>query len=63
MGFRWTIEELNDASPATMLNSLRNERVADLNPYAPLARKLKALQSRLHAEANGINAILAPEEV
>jgi hypothetical protein len=47
MKFRWTIEELNTKSDVDMLKGLLNERMGDLNPYAPLYKRLASLHKKL----------------
>lgn len=43
MRFRYTIKELDEFSNKRMIKALITERLADLNPYAPLARRLTDL--------------------
>lgn len=47
MRFRWTIKKLQEASDAYVLRALVAERQSDLNPYAPLAARLRELYKKL----------------
>lgn len=47
MKFRWTMKELDEASDTFVLRSLVSERLADLNPYTPLAKRLRKVSARL----------------
>ncbi len=47
MKFRWTINELEEESDEWILRGLLAERLSDLNPYAPLAKRLKTIYSKL----------------
>lgn len=45
--FRWTYDELEEISDKDFIRAILNERLSDLNPYSPLARKIKQVHSRL----------------
>ena len=45
--FRWTIKDIKEMSDEEILRGLINERISDLNPYAPLFRKLTAIRTEL----------------
>jgi hypothetical protein len=47
MKHRWTMKELDEATDNQILLTLVNERLNDLNPYAPLAVRLKKVRARL----------------
>ena len=52
MRFRWTIQELREASDAFILRGLVAERKSELNPYGPLATRLQEIYANLDAEIN-----------
>jgi len=43
MKFRWTIKELKESSDNTIVRALIAERKDGLNPYAPLAQRLRKI--------------------
>lgn len=45
MNFRWTMKELAETSSKQLLTQLINERMTNLNPYAPLAKRLNKLSA------------------
>ena len=51
MKFNWTIKELTESSDDEILYGLVVERRSELNPYAPLSKRLgeisEALQERI----------------
>lgn len=47
MKFRWTIKELEENSDYEMLRGLVVERMSNLNPYAPLYKRLANLHKKL----------------
>lgn len=47
MKFRFTIKELEEWSDLRILTTLLNERLSDLNPYAPLATRLKQILAKI----------------
>jgi hypothetical protein len=47
MKFRWSRKELRESSDARILRGLIAERVSTLNPYAPLAVRLKTIYEKL----------------
>ena len=47
MKHRFTIKELDTWSDTEILTTLINERVYELNPYAPLASRLSSVRSNL----------------
>lgn len=40
---RWTIKELAEMSDTQVIQGILNERLSGLNPYAPLASRLKGI--------------------
>lgn len=50
MRFRWSRQKLEDARDDWVLRSLVNERLNDLNPYGPFAKRLKEIRDRLNAK-------------
>ena len=51
MHYRWTIKELETWNDEAILLRLCYERRAGLNPYAPLAKRLKAIEERLERKS------------
>ena len=47
MKFRWPQDQLDSFSDKRFLIAILNERLSDLNQYAPLARRLKAVRGKL----------------
>ena len=47
MKFRWTQKELDQSSDAKIIRGLVAERLSDLNPYAPLAKRLQKIYADL----------------
>ena len=47
MRFRWTIEELETNSDLEIVKGILTERLSDLNPYTPLAKRLMAIRSKI----------------
>lgn len=47
MKFRWTQKELDQSSDAKILRGLVAERLSDLNPYTPLAKRLQKIYADL----------------
>jgi len=47
MKFRWKMKQLETMTDAQVLRGLVAERQSDLNPYAPLARRLQAIYNNL----------------
>lgn len=45
--FRWTLDECQTKTDYEMLLGIVNERLSDLNPYSPLAKRLKLLAKKL----------------
>lgn len=41
MKFRWTIEMMEEMDDVSFAIAILNERLSELNPYAPLAQKIK----------------------
>ena len=50
MKFRWTIQELARGTDAWILRGIVLERRSELNPQAPLYRRLTALYEKLDAQ-------------
>ena len=50
MRYRWTIQELEEFSDARILRGLVDERFSTLNPYAPLAQRLKKIAATLNKQ-------------
>jgi len=63
MRFRWTIKDLQELPPSRIIRGILNERISELNSYAPLSRKLRDLETQIEREANRVDALLAPKEV
>lgn len=47
MRFRWTIKQMQTLSDNEILRGLVAERTSDLNPYCPLAVRLRAIYNTL----------------
>ena len=47
MRFRWPQDQLDNFSDKRFLIAILNERLSDLNPYAPLATRLKDVRGKL----------------
>lgn len=47
MKFRWTMKDLEEMSDQEILIGLINERTSDLNPYAPLYKRLCEIRKNL----------------
>ncbi len=47
MRFRFTQKDLNENSDLWLVTALCNERMSDLNPYAPLYKRLQALRAKI----------------
>jgi hypothetical protein len=47
MKFSWTMKELETSNDTFILRSLVSERLSGLNPYAPLAMRLKKIYEKL----------------
>lgn len=47
MKFRWTIKELKERSDDFILRGLVSERMSELNPYAPLNKRLQQIYNIL----------------
>ena len=63
MRFRWTIKELRELPPSRIIRGILNERISDLNVYAPLSRKLRGLEAKIDKNAAEIDAILGGADV
>lgn len=58
MKYRWTKQEIEEASPVSILRSLITERVSNLKPGTPLEQRLQNISALLLNYDNDINAIL-----
>ena len=47
MKFRWTMAQLSEFSDNKVVRGILAERIADLNPYTPLAVRLKAIYAKV----------------
>jgi hypothetical protein len=48
---RWTLKDLEQRSDTACLQGILSERLSELNPYAPLARRLQAIYGRIERGA------------
>jgi hypothetical protein len=53
MKFRWTIQDLKTFSNKRMIQALIAERKENLNPYAPLAKRLRELSHWVDTNVRG----------
>jgi hypothetical protein len=56
MRFRWTIKQLEESTDNQIIRGILTERINDLNPYTPLAKRLHAIRAKLEAEAEPVPA-------
>lgn len=47
MKFRWTIKELKEYDDLRLIQGLITERLSELNPYSPLAKRLKEIRKKI----------------
>ena len=47
MKFRWTMKDLKEKTDDEFMRGLIAERLADLNPYSPLANRLNDVYQKL----------------
>lgn len=47
MRFRWTMKQLEDMSTDEILRGIVSERMSDLEPYAPLSKRLGKIYQEL----------------
>ena len=52
MKFRWTMKDL-EKSDAYLLRGLVSERLSELTPYTPLAKRLGEIHDKLTKELKG----------
>jgi hypothetical protein len=48
---RWTMQDLKDRTDLDVLQCLVSERMSELNPYAPLSRRLQQVYTKLDQHA------------
>ena len=48
--FRWTMEDLKNRSNNFIIRGLLAERMSDLNPYSPLAKRLQEIYNEVNRE-------------
>lgn len=50
---RWTIKELEEKNDTEVIIGIISERLEKLNPYAPLAKRLRAIRSGMEKQNGG----------
>jgi len=53
---RWTIKELREWSDERIVCAILSERINPLNPFAPLAERLREIRDRMEAKMRGTKA-------